>query len=259
MWIIFYLLLILIGNIVSVWIHELGHFMAAKWLGVRVKSVELGSGFSLFGFEFQLGLKPRLSLYKSNIHQPHAVFTPRSFLSKFLVRLGARLTGQARWTWYLTPFAGAVEKPRYVRKRIRGRLKVFLPYSKRKDVLISLAGPFMNLVLACVCFYAAYAMSGDLQCVVLAIGCYNLAEVFHNMIPDLEREDDGYIALESLLRVNRTRRLLAKYETKLFHAEKIVRWIFIIATGSLVIDICHPSVFLHKVWDFVRSFISLLI
>ena len=37
---------------VLVFIHELGHFLVAKWSGVRVEKFSLGFGKKLFGFTF---------------------------------------------------------------------------------------------------------------------------------------------------------------------------------------------------------------
>src|SRR5213082_1554068 len=36
---------------VMIFVHELGHFMAAKWFGVRVLTFSLGFGKRLFGFK----------------------------------------------------------------------------------------------------------------------------------------------------------------------------------------------------------------
>lgn len=45
-----YLLLVLIGFSIVVFFHELGHFLAAKWAGVRVERFAIGFGRELVGF-----------------------------------------------------------------------------------------------------------------------------------------------------------------------------------------------------------------
>src|SRR5215475_11570060 len=44
------LLLALLGFSFVVFVHELGHFLAAKWAGVRVEKFCIGFGKELFGF-----------------------------------------------------------------------------------------------------------------------------------------------------------------------------------------------------------------
>lgn len=42
--------LVLMGFSAVVFVHELGHFLAAKWAGVRVERFAIGFGRELFGF-----------------------------------------------------------------------------------------------------------------------------------------------------------------------------------------------------------------
>jgi regulator of sigma E protease len=46
-----YLLLVLIGFSVIIFVHELGHFLMAKWVGIRVETFSIGFGPRLFGFK----------------------------------------------------------------------------------------------------------------------------------------------------------------------------------------------------------------
>jgi regulator of sigma E protease len=53
---------VLIGFSVIIFVHELGHFLAAKWVGIRVDRFSIGFGLRLFGFRrgegFTLGRRP---------------------------------------------------------------------------------------------------------------------------------------------------------------------------------------------------------
>jgi len=46
------LLLVMLGFSFVVFVHELGHFLAAKWAGVRVERFAIGFGQELFGFQY---------------------------------------------------------------------------------------------------------------------------------------------------------------------------------------------------------------
>lgn len=46
-----YLFLVLVGFSVIIFVHELGHFLMAKWVGIRVETFAIGFGPRLFGFK----------------------------------------------------------------------------------------------------------------------------------------------------------------------------------------------------------------
>lgn len=56
---------VLIGFSIIIFVHELGHFLAAKWVGIRVDRFSVGFGPRLFGFRrgegFTLGRRPDYS------------------------------------------------------------------------------------------------------------------------------------------------------------------------------------------------------
>src|SRR5216684_93997 len=49
------------GLLTALVIHELGHFLAARWCGVRVLSFSIGIGPELFGFTDRFGTRWRLA------------------------------------------------------------------------------------------------------------------------------------------------------------------------------------------------------
>jgi regulator of sigma E protease len=46
---------------VVIFVHELGHFLVARWCKVRVKTFSLGFGKEIFGFEDRYGTRWRLA------------------------------------------------------------------------------------------------------------------------------------------------------------------------------------------------------
>jgi len=92
-------LLVLIG--VMILIHELGHYMVARWFDVRVESFSFGFGPRLFGFrrgetDFRVSAIPFGGYVKMAGEQPgtETVDDPRSFI------------GKPRWQRLLIAFAG---------------------------------------------------------------------------------------------------------------------------------------------------------
>src|SRR5882724_12502001 len=58
---IFYGLPFLAALMVIVFIHELGHFLVARWCGVTVETFSIGFGREIFGFSDRHGTRWKLS------------------------------------------------------------------------------------------------------------------------------------------------------------------------------------------------------
>lgn len=52
----FNILLVVIGFSAIIFVHELGHFLAAKWVGIRVDRFAVGFGYRLIGWRRGEGL-----------------------------------------------------------------------------------------------------------------------------------------------------------------------------------------------------------
>ncbi len=115
-----YLLLVLIGFSIVVFFHELGHFLAAKWAGVRVERFAIGFGRELVGFT-KGGTR-----YSIN-----------------LLPLGGyvKMLGQEDF---------AVDKEGEL--KVRDNPDSFTSKSVGKRMVIVSAGVVMNLLFACVAF-----------------------------------------------------------------------------------------------------------
>jgi regulator of sigma E protease len=116
-----------------VFIHEMGHFLVARWCGIRVAAFSIGFGRELFGFNDRRGTRWKLSA----------------------VPLGGyvRFEGDEN--------AASVPDPETL-SRIppseRVGLFYFAPLWKRAAVV--LAGPLANFLLAIVVFAAVFAIAG---------------------------------------------------------------------------------------------------
>lgn len=59
---VYLFVLVIIGFSIIIFVHELGHFLAAKWVGVRVDRFAVGFGYRLFGYRrgegFTFGNRP---------------------------------------------------------------------------------------------------------------------------------------------------------------------------------------------------------
>jgi regulator of sigma E protease len=63
---------VVIGFSVIIFVHELGHFLAAKWAGIRVDRFAVGFGYRLFGWRrgegFTLGKRPNYTADEQQAH-----------------------------------------------------------------------------------------------------------------------------------------------------------------------------------------------
>ena len=71
---------VLIGFSVIIFVHELGHFLAAKWVGIRVDRFSIGFGTRLFGYRkgegFTFGNRPEYSAVRFMDEQSREVERP---------------------------------------------------------------------------------------------------------------------------------------------------------------------------------------
>lgn len=93
---VFDLLLVILGFGLIIFIHELGHFLAARWAGIRVLAFAVGFGSALFSFRKGLGLRrgstepeyfARLAALGATINSPPAVLpgiSPTEYRLNFL-------------------------------------------------------------------------------------------------------------------------------------------------------------------------------
>src|SRR3990167_1709989 len=110
MWIALCVILVFRFGVV---IHELGHFLVCKWLGVRGEKFAVGFGKELFGFEWK----------------------------------------GTRWSFCLLPLGGYVKPAGEELEETTGAPDEFFGQTWYRRIAIALAGPVMNYVLAFTCFF----------------------------------------------------------------------------------------------------------
>ena len=118
---------------IVVFIHELGHFLVARWCGVAVKVFSIGFGPEIFGFYDRKGTRWRLS------------WIPLGGYVKFIDDENAASAGQKSLD----------DLPEEDRKRS------FQGKSLGQRAAIVVAGPVANFVLAIVIFTAIFSVFGE--------------------------------------------------------------------------------------------------
>ncbi|HEX2971888.1 MAG TPA: site-2 protease family protein, partial [Tepidisphaeraceae bacterium] len=155
-----------------VFFHELGHFLAAKWVGIRVEQFAVGFGQAILswrkgmgvtwgssGKRFEERLKTHIQAKRSRELQlkEKTEFTPEE-MSAAAVELGISDT-EYRWNWVplggyvkmlgqddMNPTASSDDPRSYNRKTISQRM------------LVVSAGVIMNVILAAILFMVVFLM-----------------------------------------------------------------------------------------------------
>jgi regulator of sigma E protease len=128
-----YLLPFLFVLTVVVFVHELGHFLVARWYGVGVKTFSIGFGPEIFGFNDRYGTRWRLS------------WIPLGGYVKFIDDENAASAGQKP----LEQMTPEERKHSFQAK----------PLGQRAAVVA--AGPIANFILAILIFTAIFALFGE--------------------------------------------------------------------------------------------------
>jgi regulator of sigma E protease len=128
-----YLLPFLFVLTVVVFVHELGHFLVARWYGVGVKTFSIGFGPEIFGFNDRYGTRWRLS------------WIPLGGYVKFIDDENAASAGQK-----------PLEQMTLEERKHSFQAK---PLGQRAAVVA--AGPIANFILAILIFTAIFALFGE--------------------------------------------------------------------------------------------------
>ena len=130
-----YLLPFLFVLTIVVFIHELGHFLAARWCGVGIKAFSIGFGPEIVGFNDRYGTRWKIS------------WIPLGGYVKFIDDENAASAGGGRRTLdQLTP---------------EERARSFQGKSLAQRAAVVAAGPIANFVLAIVIFTAIFGIFGE--------------------------------------------------------------------------------------------------
>ena len=163
---IWHLLLIVLGFGFLIFVHELGHFVAAKWAGIRTEAFAIGMGPVLLAYRKGIGLRIGSTLkeydrrVREYLAQQSPGTPPRQITLEEAYRIGDKLgIGETEYSLRLLPIGGFVKmlgqedaNPNYVSSDPRSYQNCAI--SKRM-VVVS-AGVIMNILLAIVLFVVAF-------------------------------------------------------------------------------------------------------
>lgn len=174
---IFNVILMIFGFGLVIAIHELGHFLAAKWAGVRVHAFAIGFGQAICSYRKGLGFRAGSSEreYKKLIARDHEGLSAIS-------ELASVSPTEYRLNWF--PFGGYVKM--LGQEDIDPAATSSAPdsYTQKpvwKRMVIISAGVVMNIILAAVLFVAVF----------LAGGLYKPAPVIGAVMPGSPADKAG--------------------------------------------------------------------
>lgn len=181
----FNILLIVLGFGVLIFIHELGHFIAAKWAGIRTEAFAIGMGPVAVAWRKGIGFRFRSTApdYEKRVRQfladdAHRVKPKEeteagdaSVPPAELYRIGDKLgLGETEYSLRWLPLGGFVKmlgqedaNPNAVSDDPRSYSRC--PVGKR--MIVVSAGVIMNLLLACALFIAAFMVGVRFEAPVL--------------------------------------------------------------------------------------------
>lgn len=165
-----YLLLLLLGFSFVIIIHELGHFLAAKWAGVRVEQFALGMFHALVswrkGIGFRIGktqreYKKRVYAHVGRVYPDKG--EPADPLSDVEVwRIGDELgLGQTEYRINWAPIGGYVKMVGQDDSQPNAEFDAPYAYNKKsigKRMVIVSAGVVMNVILAAIGFMILFSI-----------------------------------------------------------------------------------------------------
>ena len=137
------ILFIFLGCVVSTWLHELGHFIASRSVGVYPTEVHFGIGKILFQVQFI----------------------------------------NVQWIFKRNPFGGFTGLTIQRMMKKHGRKILVWTISRKKIFWIASSGLFTNVLLTVTCMSIAFCTTGAMSAVLMAIGWFNLFLFLSNAIP----------------------------------------------------------------------------
>jgi regulator of sigma E protease len=167
---IYHLFLIVLGFGALIFVHELGHFLAAKWAGIRTEAFAVGMGPVAIAYRKGIGIRFGSTAKEYEKRVREAIITDQVSRAPLketsgppleeLYRVGDRIgLGETEYSLRWLPIGGFVKmlgqedaNPNYVSKDPHSYQNC--PISKRM-VVVS-AGVIMNILLAIVLFVVAF-------------------------------------------------------------------------------------------------------
>ena len=182
------ILMVIIGFGAVVLIHELGHFIAAKSVGIKVEEFAIGMGAILAGLSKQEnGLQLRLlpTIVTDNTHNPKLIFT--------LPLLGGK-GGETEYQVRLLPLGGFVKmlgQEDMGADQVSDDPRSFGNKAVWQRAIVVSAGVIMNLISGAIAFMIVFAAGVDLPPAIVG-----------DTIPGSPAEQAGLLPGDEILKIN---------------------------------------------------------
>ncbi|MEO5807192.1 RIP metalloprotease RseP [Devosia sp.] len=164
-WILSYAVPFLVVLTVIVFVHEMGHYLVARWNGIAIQTFSLGFGPELFGWNDKHGTRWRLSA------------VPLGGYVRFLGDMNAASVPDAEAIEAIDP---ALQPRLFVNKNVWQRISVVL------------AGPVANVILTFVILYV----------LLLGYGRYTIPPVIGAVVAQSVAEQAGFVAGDRIVSVD---------------------------------------------------------
>lgn len=153
---IFHFVLFLAGFTLVIFIHELGHFLAAKWVGIKVEQFAIGFGSAAVSWRKGLGIRFRGT--QAEYEAKLKAGTPEHELGETEYRINwlplggyVKMLGQDD----MDPLATSSDPRSYTAKSVGARM------------LVISAGVIMNLILAVILFIIVFMVGIDVSAPII--------------------------------------------------------------------------------------------
>ncbi len=195
--------LIIFGFGALIFVHEMGHFLAAKWAGIRTEAFAIGMGPSIASWRKGIGL------VVGSTHAKVVSRTGKAPADLSDAELAKHGLGETEYSLRWLPLGGFVKmlgqedaNPNYVSDDPRSYNSC--PIGKR--MIVVSAGVVMNLLLAVVLFIAAFMVGVQFEAPVIGAVAFDLPA--GTTAPDnaeqLGIEELGLLAGDRVLSINGT-------------------------------------------------------
>lgn len=163
-WLLSYLVPFLVVLTIIVFVHEMGHYLVARWNGVAIQTFSIGFGPELFGFNDRAGTRWRVSA----------------------IPLG----GYVRFVGDMN--AASVPDPDAVQLSAEMQPRLFVNKNVWQRIAVVVAGPAANVIFTLIVLYA----------LLVGFGRYTIDPVIDVVTPGSVAESAGLMAEDRVLSVD---------------------------------------------------------
>lgn len=229
-----YILMALLGMVVSMWLHECGHFIAGRLMGVRPSRINFGNdeSFRLFSIMFDEESIPSVWVSVLNSEYETEIKIRFSLLQGFFRKI-ARITNGTLCSFYINPFGGSVIVRANRLENETDESVLIRHASDRRHFWLTFGGPLTNGCLWIGCLLASSLSVGNFQNLLIAFGMMNFVFMIVNISPG-DINDDGYRLLLQCVGPESTRRICSKFGWLFSQFETMIIIIFFLRIYTII-------------------------